>query len=115
MAERTKICIDRHLPNKVREYHATRVIPRSGGRTRAIAPIGKKWMNGTTPRVRFMNGTPAKQAKAHEEASWWTAVRTLNLQFGDAHDAEIRISFDSSDGAWSYIGTDCRGIPLKDV
>lgn len=115
MAERTKICIDRHLPNKTREYRATRVIPASGGRTRAIAPIGKTWMNGTALRVRFINGTPAKQAKAREEAAWWTAVANLKLDFGNAPDAEIRISFDQSDGAWSYIGTDCQSIPLKDA
>ena len=37
------------------------------------------------------------------------------VEFGgnDAPDAEIRVAFDSSDGAWSYIGTDNRSIPTN--
>lgn len=30
--------------------------------------------------------------------------------FGNAPDADIRISFDQNDGAWSYVGTDAKGI-----
>ena len=113
MAERTKVCIDRVLPQKQREYQPTRTIPRSGGRQRAISPIGKAWMNGSTLRVRFMDGSSASQAKAREQAQWWTQVANLKLDFRPAPDAEIRITFDASDGAWSYIGTDCKSIPTN--
>ncbi|MGB3330191.1 MAG: pre-peptidase C-terminal domain-containing protein, partial [Thermomicrobiales bacterium] len=34
------------------------------------------------------------------------------LEFGNAGDADIRIAFMDHDGAWSYIGTDCKNIPL---
>ena len=34
--------------------------------------------------------------------------------FDNAPDAEFRIAFDPEDGAWSYVGTDCRGIPLNE-
>ena len=37
----------------------------------------------------------------------------LKFDFNSAANAEIRIAFDSSDGAWSYVGTDCRGIPVN--
>ena len=83
------------------------------GRTRAIAPIGKTWMNGSTLRVRFMGGTANEQATAREQAGWWGAVANLKFDFNNATNAEIRINFDSNDGAWSYVGTDCRGIPLN--
>jgi hypothetical protein len=83
------------------------------GRVRAISPIGKTWMNGSTLRVRFMSGTPAQQATARKQAAWWSQVANLKLEFNDAPNAEIRITFDPSDGAWSYIGTDCRGIPVN--
>jgi hypothetical protein len=86
---------------------------RMGGRTRAIMPIGKLWMNGSTLRVRFMGGTAAQQAKAKEQALWWTQFANLKFDFNNAPDAEIRIAFDSNDGAWSYIGTDNRSIPLN--
>jgi hypothetical protein len=84
---------------------------RRGGRVRAIMPIGKLWMNGTTLRVRFIGGTAAQQAKAKEQALWWSAHANLTFDFNNAPDAEIRIAFDPDDGAWSYIGTDNRGIP----
>jgi hypothetical protein len=72
-------------------------------------------MNGTTLRVRFVGGTPAEHEKAREQAGWWTQVANLNLDFANAPDAEIRISFNPTDGAWSYIGTDCRNIPANEA
>jgi hypothetical protein len=72
-------------------------------------------MNGSKLRARFLGGTAAQQAKAREQAKWWTDVANIGIEFGTANDAEIRISFDPSDGAWSYIGTDCRGIPTNEA
>jgi hypothetical protein len=81
------------------------------GRDRAIIVTRSLWINGTTLRVRFLGGTQAQQAKAREQAQWWTEHANLEFEFGNAPDAEIRVAFDASDGAWSYIGTDCLGIP----
>ena len=111
MAARPKVCIDRILPRDLMRFRPTTRGPQ--GRVRAISPIGKTWMNGSTLRVRFMSGTPAQQATAHKQAAWWSQVANLKLDFNDAPNAEIRITFDPSDGAWSYIGTDCRGIPVN--
>jgi hypothetical protein len=85
------------------------------GRVRAISPRGKTWMNGSTLRVRFMGGAAAEQAVARTQAAWWAQVANLRFEFNDAPDAEIRISFDPNDGAWSYIGTDCRSIPRNEA
>lgn len=109
MARHPKICIDRVLPSERMRFHST---VRRGGAVRALIPIGKTWMNGTTLRVRFIGGSAAQRAKAKEQALWWTAHANLKFEFGTAADAEIRVTFDEDDGAWSYIGTDCRGIPL---
>ena len=111
MARRPKVCIDRVLPHNLMKFQAT---TRGGGgkATRAIAPIGKTWMNGSTLHVRFIDGTVAQQKIAREQAGWWSAVANLKFDFNNATNAEIRIQFDSSDGAWSYVGTDCKGIPL---
>ncbi len=113
MADRPKVCIDRILPRELMRLQPTKRAPQ--GRTRAISPIGKTWMNGSTLRVRFNGGTAAEQAKTREQAAWWTAVANLKFEFNNASDAEIRITFDPNDGAWSYIGTDCRGIPLNEA
>jgi hypothetical protein len=81
------------------------------GGDRAISPIGKAWMNGTTLKVRFLEGTPDEQATAQEQAGWWAAACNIAFDFGDHPDADIRISFDPNDGAWSYVGTDNKSIP----
>jgi hypothetical protein len=74
---------------------------------------GKTWMNGSTLKVRFMGGTPAQQARTREQAGWWSAVANLKFEFGTAPQADIRISFDDNDGAWSTIGTDARSVPFN--
>ena len=110
MADRPKICIDRVLPNEeMRPQHTARV----RGATRAIAPIGKTWMNGSTLRVRFIGGTANERAIAREQAGWWEKAANLHFEFDNAPNAEIRIAFDTGDGAWSYVGTDCRKIPVN--
>lgn len=110
MAKRPKVCIDRVLPKDLMRLQRTR--PMRGGVGRAIAPIGKTWMNGSTLRVRFMGGTATEQTVAKQQAEWWSRVANLKFDFNNALNAEIRIAFDHNDGAWSYIGTDCRGISL---
>ena len=110
MAKRPKVCIERVLPADQMRFQST---VRRGGTVRAIIPIGKLWMNGSTLRVRFIGGTAAQQAKAKEQAQWWTQFANLKFDFNNAPDAEIRVTFDSSDGAWSYVGTDNQGIPLN--
>ncbi len=77
---------------------------------RAIIVISKMWPNGSTLGVRFMGGTDAQQQQAQSEALLWTEHANLTFDFNDRKDAEIRISFDPRDGAWSYVGTDCLGI-----
>jgi hypothetical protein len=111
MAERIKVCIDRALPSAQMRPQRTM---RLGGRVRAIAPIGKTWMNGSTLKVRFLGGTESEKATAREQAGWWSQVANLKFDFNNTANAEIRISFDPNDGAWSYVGTDSRGIPLNE-
>jgi hypothetical protein len=103
-------CTDRVLPTAQMRFQST---VRRDGRTRAIMPIGKVWMNGSTLRVRFIGGSAAQHAMAKEQALWWTAFANLVFDFNQALDAEIRVTFDPDDGAWSYIGTDNRHIPTN--
>jgi hypothetical protein len=108
MADRPKVCIDRVLPHDLQRPRRLREV---GGRLRAVFEFRKMWMNGSTLRVRFLSGTPAQQNLAKEQAQWWTQHANLQFVFNDAPDAEIRVAFDPNDGAWSYVGTDCRNIP----
>ena len=110
MAERPKVCIDRVLPTELMRPQRTM---RTKSGERAISPIGKTWMNGSTLRVRFLGGTANEQATVREQSGWWAQVANLKFDFNNAANAEIRIAFDSNDGAWSYVGTDCRSIPVN--
>lgn len=112
MARKVKVCIDRILPQDLARHQPV-IRMRSGGLTRfrAILEFRKMWINGSTLRVRFMGGTAAQRALVREQAGWWTAHANLQFDFNNAPDAEIRIAFDTNDGAWSYIGTDARHIP----
>lgn len=106
-----RVCIDRQLPQNQHRPH--RIIQEEGSVLRAVAPIGKQWINGSTLRVRFIGGSPEQRDDVKREAQVWSNVCNIQFNFNDVDDAEIRISFDSSDGAWSYIGTDARQIPLN--
>ena len=112
MSQGIKVCTDRILPKDLMRLQPT--IPTHGG-ARAIAPIGKTWMNGSTLHVRFMGGSSSEQNVAREQANWWAQVANLKFDFNNAPNAEVRITFDPQDGAWSYIGTDCRSIPLNEA
>ena len=102
MTEYPKICFDKILPQDLNR-------PQRG--LEAIIVIRKLWPNGSKLQVRFMGGTPEQKALAQEQAGWWTEHANLKFEFNDAAAAEIRIAFNPSDGAWSYVGTDCLNIP----
>lgn len=112
MSNRPKVCFDRVLPRDLMKFQTT---ARRGGRLRAISPIGKTWMNGSTLQVRFVGGSAAQRSLVQQQAGWWTQHANLQFAFNDAPGAEIRITFDANDGAWSYVGTDAKGIPLNEA
>src|SRR6185436_5745152 len=89
--KRFKVCIDRILPRDLKAPQRT--IKTSRGPTRAIAPIGKTWMNGSVLKVKFMEGTPNQRAIVREQAGWWAKVANLTFEFTDSNNAEIRITF----------------------
>lgn len=106
-----RICYDKILP---RELLAARDVVRqpNSRALRAIMPNDKNWPTGAKLRVRFMSGTEEQRELVKQFAPTWCQFANLELVFDDAPQAEIRITFDPNDGAWSYVGTDCREIPL---
>jgi hypothetical protein len=85
------------------------------GPSRLAVLKAKKWPNGSTLRVRFMGGNAMQQDIVRQYAPQWSQYANLKLEFTNASDAEIRISFAANDGAWSYIGIDCQEIPLHEA
>ncbi|MFH1009034.1 MAG: peptidase [Candidatus Latescibacterota bacterium] len=74
---------------------------------------GKKWKNGRTLRVRFLDGQPAVQAKVERFAHEWGNFANIKFDFGNDPDGEIRISFEQ-EGSWSFIGVDATTIPQNE-
>lgn len=108
-----RICYDKILPANL--FRAQELAPLRPGHDlapRAIAPNGKSWQNGANLRVRFIGATEQQRALVKQFAPTWSDFANVKFVFDDSPQAEIRISFDQNDGSWSYIGTDCRGIPV---
>src|SRR3954454_14778238 len=125
------MCVDRILTGAERiqamhaafnESSATRPRPQKPSRRRfgassMGAPLkmaleaGKKWADGKTLGVFFLDGSATQKVRVQEQAVKWSKFAKITLDFkaGKA-DAQIRISFVADDGSWSYIGTDCLGI-----
>jgi len=102
------MCFDKILPRDMNRPHRHFALDDP---MRAIIVIRKMWPNGSNLRVRFLEGTEAQKNLAREQAGWWQEFANLRFDFNDAPNAEIRITFDPNDGAWSYVGTDCLSIP----
>ena len=109
---RPKVCIDRILPRNLMTPHPVK--RRADGRLEAIAIKEKPWMNGSTLHVKFLGGTSVEHSKVQKQAGWWMEVANIRFVFDNAPMAEIRIAFDKDNGAWSYVGTDCREIPVDE-
>jgi Astacin (Peptidase family M12A)/Bacterial pre-peptidase C-terminal domain len=110
LSKAPKMCFDRILPTSLRREQRVRAY--APGRVRAISLIGKQWVNGTTISIRFMGGTQQQQDMVKQIAPEWTHYANLHFEFTDAPTAQIRVTFDPNDGAWSYVGTDNLNIPL---
>lgn len=102
-------CVDRVLPANLRRFFPN--VESYSGRQRALSPIGRSWLNGSTLQVRFLGGTELQRAIVKTQAGWWAAVANIKFSWDQSPQADIRISFNPADGAWSYIGTDCKSIP----
>ncbi len=109
MADVRKMCFDKILPQDL--HRPNRTSTRGDAHPRAIAIADKRWINGSTIRIGFINGTPAQIDMVKDIVPQWTRHANLKFEFTDAMSAEIRVTFDANDGAWSYVGTDNLNIP----
>jgi hypothetical protein len=79
--------------------------------TRAALLNDTKWGPGAVVNVRFLEGAPELQERVKKAALEWMRFANVTLNFVDQGDAEIRIAFQPGKGSWSYLGTQCQGIP----
>ena len=71
----------------------------------------KQWPQNFTIQVGFMSGTASQQQFVKRIVLDTFDFMNLKWEFiRDPRDADIRITFDPRDGAWSYLGIDCLSI-----
>lgn len=122
-AEPIKMCTDMYLPDdKLEEAKQAALSENSDNEFVPTGFMGivepskiafitnKKWSNGRTIKVAFMDGNSFVKNKVMQFAKVWEQYANLKFDFGNHQDADIRISFRYS-GSWSYVGTDCLSVP----
>lgn len=71
------------------------------------------WQSGRMLTVGFMGGNRIVRERLIRHAKTWMEYANIEFDFKPKRStvADIRISFDKSDGSWSYIGTDILTVP----
>src|SRR5262249_15613372 len=70
----------------------------------------KLWENGSTLRVRFLDGSAELRERVMKAAREWTRYANLHFTVVESGGSDIRISFSESHLTpyWSYIGADAK-------
>lgn len=79
--------------------------------SRAVGVRGKYWDNGTTLKIKFMGGTAQQRAYFTNAVLEWQKYINLNVSYVTTGSADIRVSFVSGSGSWSYCGKEAQGVP----
>jgi Astacin (Peptidase family M12A) len=105
-----------NLPPPLPKNHRRMGASSMGAPTKMAVMVGKKWKEGRTVGIYFMDGSKIQKSRVQEFASKWLKFANIKFNFAATRDtAEIRISFMADSGSWSYIGTDCLGIPKSEA
>lgn len=97
---------------QVDETHICKTIEtRSANVKRAVGSFGKYWP-GKQPvvTVRFLQKNATREAHFRQAAQDWQNESGIQFKYLNTGKADIRVTFNSGDGSWSYVGTDAKGI-----
>ncbi|KAF3213075.1 hypothetical protein TWF106_009652 [Orbilia oligospora] len=90
-------------------YMANSLVP---GQPCLALQTQKKWENGKTLRVHFLDaGTQYVRGKVQEFAKIWSNYANIYFDFVSSNPSDIRISFRRGEGSWSCVGIDCLSRP----
>ena len=78
----------------------------------AVIETAKRWDNGSTLRVRFLNGSENIKQQVKKRFQRYHDIVNLKFQFVENDESEIRVAFqwNGDTGSWSNIGTDAESI-----
>ncbi len=99
--ENTQMCKDVYLPGEG-------YIP--GTASKGAVVTSKKWPNGTVLTVLLSGGTTKVRNKVMQYAQQWSQYANITFKFVTSGSAQIRVTFTSGAGSYSYIGKDALNI-----
>lgn len=82
-----------------------------GAQDRAVVLKKNLWPNGSTLRVKLVGGTAAQRAYLTNAFLEWQKHANLKVSYVTTGTSDIRVSFASGQGSWSYVGTDSKSVP----
>ena len=114
VTEPGQICYDRILPKDLYVQPRKSISSPGGPGLLRAAGVTRKLWHKKTLNVHFMEKS-FREDQVLEWANIWTQYCGIEFKKVDSPiGSDIRIGFNSDDGAWSYIGTDCLEIPLRE-
>ena len=78
---------------------------------RAVGMRGKFWTNGQEIKIGLIGGTSAQRKYLTDGVFEWAKSVNLKFTYPASGPYDLRVSFATGSGSWSYIGTDCKSIP----
>jgi serralysin len=78
----------------------------------AVLETGKKWENGSTLKVRFLNGSNSIKQQVRKRFERYHDIIGLKFQFVEDGESDIRVGFiwNGDTASWSNIGSDALGV-----
>lgn len=104
----SRVCFDRILPRDL----LTAPLPASteGQTPRAAFERRKLWELGRELKVAFLDGSSAQHDLVRRFAPEWSRHGRIKFDFVHNSTPDIRITFDETDGSWSFVGNDATTI-----
>ncbi|MEG0925105.1 M12 family metallopeptidase [Chryseobacterium sp.] len=99
--ENTQMCKDVYLPGE--DY-----IP--GTTSKGAVVTNKKWTNGSVITVGLYGGSTYVRNKVIQYAKEWSKYANITFNFVTTGTPQIRVTFTSGAGSYSYIGKDALSI-----
>ena len=85
-----------------------RTSSREAGAGQGVYDFNNKWTPGAVINVSFIGGTDWQQSKVKQYAPIWSQYANVKFNFLTTGAGEVRISFISNKGSYSFIGIDAK-------
>jgi hypothetical protein len=106
-----KKAVEENPQNKLDRRGGGQELPLGAVDEKGVISTGRKWRNGRTLRVKFLDGEEAVQRKVFDYMKQWSDHANIGFELLTANaPAEIQVSFAEKNRSWSLIGTDALAM-----